>query len=81
VNSPGVVVIPPEEGLTLLGAISRAGGFTRLADGRKVILSRTGPDGNREAVMINTDNLLKRGTGDDVPLLPDDVINVGERIL
>jgi polysaccharide export outer membrane protein len=81
VNAPGVVVFPPEEGLTLLGAISRAGGFSRLADNKRVILTRTTPDGRAETSTINADDLLKRGTGEDVPLLPDDVINVGERIL
>lgn len=81
VNSPGVVVFPPEEGLTLLGAISRAGGFSRLADNKKVILTRTNPEGRTETLTINADDLLKRGTGEDVPLLPDDIINVGERIL
>lgn len=81
VNSPGVIVFPPEEGLTLLGAISRAGGFSRLADNKRVILTRTTPDGRAETSTINADDLLKRGTGEDVPLLPDDVINVGERIL
>jgi polysaccharide export outer membrane protein len=81
VNSPGVVVFPPEEGLTLLGAISRAGGFSRLADTKKVILSRTAPDGKTETSTVNAEDLLKRGTGADVALLPDDIINVGERIL
>lgn len=81
VNTPGVVIFPPEEGLTLLGAISRAGGFSRLADNKKVILTRTSSDGRTETTTVNADDLLKRGTGEDVPLLPDDIINVGERIL
>lgn len=81
VNSPGVVVFPPEEGLTLLGAVSRAGGFSRLADNKKVIITRTDLSGHTETSTINADDLLKRGTGEDVPLMPDDVINVGERIL
>lgn len=81
VNTPGVVIFPPEEGLTLLGAISRAGGFSRLADNKKVILTRTSSDGRSETTTINADDLLKRGTGEDLPLMPDDIINVGERIL
>jgi len=80
VNSAGVVVFPPEEGLTLLGAISRAGGFSRLADKQKVILTRTLPDGRTQTSTINADDLLRRGTGEDVPLQPEDVINVGEKI-
>jgi polysaccharide biosynthesis/export protein len=81
VNTPGVIVFPPEEGLTLLGAISRAGGFSRLADKKKVILTRVAPDGNAETKTYDAEGLLSKGIGEDVPLQPEDVINVGERIL
>ena len=81
VGTPGVVVFPPEEGLTLLDAIARAGGLSRLADKKRVILTRVGLDGSPVTTTINVEDLLSRGTGEDVPLQPDDVINVGERIL
>jgi protein involved in polysaccharide export with SLBB domain len=83
VNTPGVVEFPPEKGLTLLEAIARAGTFTRLADKRKVTLTRTGPDGKPETTSHDAEELTnpKRGAGQDVPLMPDDVIYVGERIL
>jgi polysaccharide biosynthesis/export protein len=81
VNTPGVIVFPPEEGLTLLGAISRAGGFSRLADKKKVILTRLSPDGDTETKTYDAEGLLSKGIGEDVPLQPEDVINVGERIL
>lgn len=80
VNSPGVVQFPPEEGLTLSEAISRAGGFSRLADKKRVTLSRTDANGQSENRVINADDLLKAGSG-DVALQPDDIINVPERIL
>lgn len=82
VNTPGVVVFPPEEGLTLLGAVSRAGGFNRYADKTRVILTRTNAaDGKTESFTINADDLLKGRSSESWPLQPDDVINVTERIL
>jgi polysaccharide export outer membrane protein len=83
VGRPGVVEFPPEKGLTLLEAIARAGAFNRLADKKRVTLTRTGPDGKTETSSHDADELTnpKRGAGQDVPLMPDDVIFVGERIL
>ncbi len=81
VNTPGAVLFPQEEALTLLDAISRAGGFNRLADRKHVKLSRTTPDGRTEAVEINTDDLIKSGNTKSFTLQRDDVIFVPERVL
>jgi len=81
VNTPGAVLFPQEEALTLLDAISRAGGFNRLADRKRVKLSRTTPDGRTEAVEINTDDLIKSGNTKSFVLQRDDVIFVPERVL
>ena len=81
VNTPGAVLFPQEEALTLLDAISRAGGFNRLADRKRVKLSRTTPDGRTEAVEINTDDLIKSGNTKSFILQRDDVIFVPERVL
>ena len=48
VNSPQAVEIPSEQSMTLLDAISRAGGFSRLADRRRVRLTRISSDGRTE---------------------------------
>lgn len=81
VNTPGAVEFPQEEGLTLLDAIARAGGFNRFADRRKIKLSRTDADGKTETFIINADDLMQSGTNDSWPLKRDDVIFVPERIL
>lgn len=81
VNNPGAVLFPEEQELTLLDAISRAGGFNRLADRRRVKLSRTLPDGRTESTEINTDDLIKSGNTKSYILQRDDVIFVPERIL
>lgn len=80
VNSPGFVLFPEEQGLTLLDAIARVGGFSRLADRRKVKLTRT-IDGKSTTFIINADDVIEGSTRDAWPLVQDDVIFVPERIL
>jgi polysaccharide export outer membrane protein len=80
VNSPGAVVFPQEQGLTLLDAISRVGGFSRLADRRKIKLTRT-VDGKTSTYIINADDIIEGSVKETWPLIQDDVIFVPERIL
>ncbi len=82
VQTPGVVYFPKEEGMTLTGAISRAGSFTRLANKRAVTIRRTMPDGKVETLgPINVEDLTKGGATNTWPLQQGDVINVPEKIL
>lgn len=80
VNSPGPVLFPQEEELSLLDAISRAGGFSRLADRKHVKLSRTTADGKTEAIEINADDLIKSGNTKSYTMQKDDVLYVPERV-
>ena len=81
VNSPGVVVFPQETGLTLLDAIARAGGFSRLADKKRLKLTRVSADGKTENYTINADEIMQGATNESWVLLKDDVISVPERVL
>lgn len=81
VNNPGSVVIPPERELTLLDAIARSGGFSRLANRSKVSLTRTRPDGETINYIINADQLVAGDTGNRAPVQDGDVIFVPERVL
>jgi len=81
VNNPGAILFPQEEGLSLLDAIARAGGFNRFANREKIKLSRTDENGRTETVIINANDLMQSGTNDSWPLQRDDVIFVPERIL
>ncbi len=80
VNTPGAVMFPQEQGLTLLDAIARVGGFSRLADRRKIKLTRK-VDGRTASYIINADEIIEGSSKDSWPLLQDDVIFVPERIL
>lgn len=78
VNAPGPVVIPPEETMTLLEAITRAGGFNRLADRKRVRLSRTGPDGQKQNFTIDANALITGTSAEEWVLQPGDTLFIPE---
>lgn len=78
VNAPQAVEYPPEQDLTLLDAISRAGGFNRLGDRKRVRLTRTLPDGKVENFTINADELMSGTSSRSWILQRDDVVFVPE---
>ena len=81
VNAPGVVLFPQETGLNLVDAIARAGGFSRLADKKRVKLTRTTVEGRSENYTINVDEIMQGAASENWPLVKDDVISVPERVL
>lgn len=81
VTTPGEVQFPREEGLTLLDAISRAGGFTRLADRRRIKLTRTQGDGTTATFVVNADDIIQGSSSQTWKLQTNDIIFVPERIL
>lgn len=82
VNAPQAVEYPPEQSLTLIDAISRAGGFNRFADRKKVRLTRSTGEGRPpENFIINADQLIVGTATERWVLLKDDVIFVPESVL
>jgi polysaccharide export outer membrane protein len=81
VNNPGAVVFPPEQKMGLVEAIARAGGQSRIADLKRVRLTRTNAEGKAENRIINVDDMMKGASDDQVLLLKGDVVFVPERIL
>lgn len=81
VNTPGAITIPPEQPLKLLDAITRAGGFSRLADRKKVKLTRLNGDGKTSTYVINADDIIQSNSSEPWILSKGDVIYVPERIL
>lgn len=74
VNEPGS--FPFKERLTLVQAISLAGGFNPLAQTRKVQLTRETAQG-RETYVIDAREILEDNKA-DLPLLPGDIVFVPE---
>ena len=64
--------------MTIIGAISRAGGTTRIADANKTILTR-GQGLEQERIVIQVGN-IRRGNSSDIELLPGDIIYVPEAL-
>lgn len=81
VNNPGRIQFPQERGLSIVDAITLAGGHTRLADLKKVKLTRTGSGGETDVQELNVDSMMKSGAKETVMLEKDDVILIPERIL
>jgi polysaccharide biosynthesis/export protein len=78
VNRTGSVAFPLKGGLTLLTAISQAGGFSPIANKKKVTITRT-VDGNPKTFVINATKIAE-GEEKDFTLLPGDSISVPERL-
>lgn len=81
VNGAGRIVFPPERGLTIIEAISLAGGQHRVADMKRVRLTRKSAGGDPVTMTIDVDSIMKGGARDAVPLENGDTIFVPERIL
>jgi polysaccharide biosynthesis/export protein len=86
VKSPGSIPLPTESTLTVYQAIIRAGGFTDVAKGSGVTVTRILPDGTKKTFTIDVNSLIKgkeqsREKDDTLLLEPGDIIYVPERII
>jgi polysaccharide export outer membrane protein len=86
VKSPGPIPLPVESTLTVYQAIIRAGGFTDVAKGSAVQVTRIGPDGSKKVFTVDVDSLIKgkgrtREKDDSLLLEPGDIIYVPERLI
>jgi polysaccharide export outer membrane protein len=81
VNTAGRILFPQERGLTIVDAISLAGGPSRIADLKRVKLTRRNEDGETVTEVIDVDAMWKSGGRDVQKLQKDDNIFVPERIL
>ncbi len=81
VNKPDSISFPPEQKMTLVEALSRAGGPTRIANLHQVRITRNTADGKTENFTVNLDGLTKGNSSDALQLQKGDVVYVPERIL
>jgi polysaccharide export outer membrane protein len=79
VQRPGTFEIPSEESVDLLEAVAMAGGFTRLANTSKIIITRT-IGGKKSTFVLDARNVTANGTA-QVTVMPEDTITVAQRIL
>jgi protein involved in polysaccharide export with SLBB domain len=72
---PGVFELPAHRQLSLVEAIGMAGGVTRIANGKKITLKRSG--GNVQVINLSD---ITKGAGSDIPLRDGDVITIPESL-
>ena len=77
VSKPGKYDFGDATKMTLLGAVSMAEGFTRIAAINGVRIIRIDELGNKKNILVKVNNIYK-GKEKDVPLEPDDIIVVPE---
>lgn len=78
VSKPGNYSFPAGTNkLTLLQAVSLAGGFSDIANIKKVKIMRKNEDGKTKKIKANINDIIE-GNKPDVELRPDDIIHVPE---
>jgi polysaccharide export outer membrane protein len=75
VNNPNMFEIPKSEPVTMMKAITLAGGTTPRAAEKKIQIIRTDPSGQRMSFVVNY-RKVRRGKAEDPVLKPDDVVFV-----
>lgn len=80
INTPGEMLMPDGETLTLTRALAIRGGPTRDADQKIIGIVRTDASGHQIAYPVNEDNQLQaKNKGRDLVLLPDDKVVLPRR--
>jgi len=77
VNEPNLYEVPRDEPVTVLKAITLAGGTTDRAAEKRIQIMRTDANGNRVALAVNL-RKIKRGKAEDPILQKDDIVLVPE---
>ncbi len=82
VASPGKQTLPNERGrISIVEAISSAGGFTRIAKADAVRVTRGKADGGEEVFTVNVENLINGRVGEtSFYVQPGDIVFVPERV-
>ena len=75
VKSPGLYTI--DKDLTILQAITRAGGFTKIAAPARTKVIR-GKDGNEETIKVDISDIIKGDKEKDIFIRADDIVVVPE---
>jgi polysaccharide export outer membrane protein len=80
VNRPGTYDLPDEESLDITQAIGMAGGYTRIANTKKITIKRT-VNGRVQTIQLDGRREGETADTERTEVLPGDTITVHERIL
>ena len=78
VSTPGTYDIPEEQTIDILGAVARAGGFTRLAKLSEVIVRRAS-GGHEETFTVDVNRMMKDRSRPRFVIQANDTISIPER--
>ena len=76
IQKPGTYEFPPDQKLTLLKLLSMAGGFTDIANVKKIKVIRK--EGSKTRVIRANAESIISGNKPDIELEPGDVVHIGE---
>ena len=75
VNTPGPIAVPPDSSISLVRAVSAAGGLVDLLNPKEATLWRKMPDGQQVRVKVNIADIMA-GEEPDLALRPGDILDV-----
>lgn len=86
IKLPGSYVLPVESTFSIVELVTKAGGFTDIAKGTAVVVTRIMPDGTKQTFVTDVDSMIrgkKSKTAETTSLLlePGDIVYVPERII
>jgi polysaccharide export outer membrane protein len=77
VQKPGAYDMPDQQDVTVLQAIGMAGGYTRLANPKRVVVMRKS-GGSQQVFQLNARSMANGGAESAFRVDPGDVITIGE---
>ena len=86
IRAPGRYGLPAESTLTITELVTKAQGFSDIAKGSAVTITRVLPDGTKKVFTIDVESLIKgkkssRPNNEDILLLPGDNVYVPESLI
>lgn len=86
IKNPGRYALPVESTYTLVELVTKAGGFTDIAKGTAVTVTRFRLDGKKDVFTVDVESVIrgkKGGKAEDNAFLlqPDDIVNVPEALI
>lgn len=85
IRNAGRYVLPVESTFTVVELVTKAGGFTDIAKGTAVTITRIAPDGSKQVFTVDVQSLIRGRRGarasEDMLLQPGDIVYVPESLI
>jgi len=85
IRNAGRYVLPVESTFTVVELVTKAGGFTDIAKGTAVSITRIAPDGTKQVFTVDVQSLIRGRRGarasEDMLLQPGDIVYVPESLI